>query len=605
MTDDPPRRSLLFAVLFVIAGLALHARIGIESERSRGLDRLADTDSYTRLLRVEDLRQGAPWHAEVTPKLNAPQGLSLHWTRPLDLMILGPAWVLEQAGTPPHRALHLAGAAICPLLHILCALLAAWAARGLWGGMEPWFAALLIYATPLVTAYSSWGRADHHTLILMGGLVGLGGLLRALRRPEAGARAAAIGGAGFGAGIWVSPEVLLFAGPALAGVGLAWVLAGEGRPVARIGRIAALGMLAGTALGVAVERPPGDWLLGEYDKVSVQHVAMAALAAMVFAAAERFGGRARLARLGIGAGLGGAAVALLLAAWPGALSGSLSGADPVSAAEFLPGVAEMQPIRLLGPAGWVEGVAYAWGFVLGLLALALGLPAMRRDGRWRGALPLLLVLLATFGATLLHRRFAADLGAPAAIAAAGLPGLVLARLAGGWMVARAAAVALAVLLVLAPPFLALPALPETRQDLTGRCEARDLAPWLAEMRPGITPATPAPVLLNENLNHGPELAWRTPYRLVAAPYHRGGDAFRDTRAILSQPPDAARPVLAARQAALLLVCVQTRMRQAPPPEGSLEALLRAGAPPDWLAPVALPPDLAARFLLFRVLPDRG
>jgi hypothetical protein len=113
-----------------------------------------------------------------------------------------------------------------------------------------------------------------------------------------------------------------------------------------------------------------------------------------------------------------------------------------------------------------------------------------------------------------------------------------------------------------------------------------MARWLDARRPGLSAATPAPILMAANLYIGSEIAWRTPYRSVAAPHHRGGGAIADTVTLLDAPGlDAARAVLARRGAALLLTC------------GIVPAI--QGDLPAWLTPIALPQSLAA-FGLFAV-----
>jgi hypothetical protein len=95
-----------------------------------------------------------------------------------------------------------------------------------------------------------------------------------------------------------------------------------------------------------------------------------------------------------------------------------------------------------------------------------------------------------------------------------------------------------------------------------------------------------------NTNLGPELAWRTGYRLVGAPYHRGGAAILDTQALFGATNDAlAREVAERRQVALLLLCPALPGASLVP--GSLAARLREGTPPDWLVPLplaGLPPE---------------
>ena len=54
---------------------------------------LADTDCYTRLNRVVQLHETGKWYDPNSPRSNAPFGENLHWTRPLDVLLLTGAWL--------------------------------------------------------------------------------------------------------------------------------------------------------------------------------------------------------------------------------------------------------------------------------------------------------------------------------------------------------------------------------------------------------------------------------------------------------------------------------------------------------------------------------
>ena len=561
-----PRPLLVLLVAMAVA--LLQIRLGLGADGFLRTGAMADPDSWTRLLRVMDLWETGAWFAGPLPALGPAPGLSLHWTRPLDLLILAPAGLLRAALDLPMRdAVLLAGAAVSPVLHATSALAACWAAAALWARLGPLVAGLLVALHPVALGYGAFGRADHHMLILLAGMLALGAALRAAAPARAGVAWGAGGAAA--AGVWVSPEALLFAAPILAGFGGAWVA--EGRPgwpghgMAAQGLRASLGFALVVALALVVEAPPAGWLTGDYDNVSAQHLLMGLLAAAVFALARPL--RPGMVRRGLaGLALAGAALAVLLALRPGALAGSLSGADAAAVALFLPLVAEMQPL-----AGRLEVVAYLGSALAAPVALILGWPRWRRQGQLALALPLGLCLLACLGAGLLHRRFVLDLVAPAAILAAGLP--VLALGAGRQALLGFGAVALLV----APAPLAGRLLPAPAEGAVG-CEAPAV---LAALAAAVPPGAPRPLLLADDVNAGPALAWGAPVRPVAAPYHRGGAAIADMARFFAAPEAAAAQAIARRiGAGLVLACPG----QAAAP-GSLGARLRQGEIPDWLEPL--------------------
>lgn len=598
---DPEGRALATALFLVLVAAAIHGALASFQLPRVAAGALPDTDSYTHLLRVAAMREGAiGWRLQHLPQFNAPEGIAQHWTLPFDLLILLPALAAEALGAAPRQAMLWSGALLCPVLHLLAALAAAWAARALWPAPADALAGVLVLLGVPMLEFGILGRTDHHVLLTLWSALAIGAVLRALARPE-GRGWAATAGAALGLGLWTNPEAMLTAAPLLAALGAAWALTGEGR-FARLGLRAALGALGPVLLGVVLERPPALWLRAEYDRVSVAHLALLALAALVFLAAAQAGPRFRTGarRLAFGAGLGAAALSALRLAFPG-LIGVSGGFDAGSAAWFVPWIHEMRPVALQGPAAPRDVAIHLGAALLGLVALAAAAPARIRGGGGAALLVPGACLLAALAATLVHVRAGADLAAPAAIAAAGLPGLLAGAVARFGPLARLPAAATGMALLLAPSAAIL--VPEPRRfDSGAQCRPDGLGTWLAAARPGIAPDGTAPVILPGLFGMAPQLAWETPYRFVAAPYHRGGTAFADTVAVLRAQNDAAaRAVLARRGVRLVLLC---RDRDDPPDgaatEGTLGARLRAGVVPDWLAPVPLPAGLDGRFLLFEV-----
>ena len=602
--QEPQPASVLPTVLVAVAvittiHLAMLEPVGLLQGR------LADPDAYLRSIRVLELRLGGGWFDSVTPALAAPEGLSLHWTRPLDILILLPALALEAvAGFDPRRAIFLAGAVVSPLLHLAAALAAAWGAAAIWGGgRAPVYAVLMMAASPAATNYAAPGRADHHALLLLAVTLGLAAAMRALR-PGGGRRAAVMAGAAFGFGVWVGPEALIVAMPVLLAAGLAALVAADGRPAAAQGLAACAGMALVIALAVLVERPPADWLAVEYDRVSVHHLAVAVLSAGVFAAVLPVAAGPLPRRWAVGGATGAAALAALLLAFPGMLGGAAAEGDAVARTLLLPFVDEMQPLPPFGPGDWTKAVFFVGGVpLLGLVALALAAPGWRRDGMWVAGLALAAALLAGLAGTFAALRLGIDLAAPAAIAAAGMMGQVI---AAPWprVAALRAVLAVALLLgALALPRLTLKAAtaPAPGAAAAGPgCDATAFARWLAEAHPHLAAPARAPVLMTDEMNATPEIAWRSGLRGVGGTYHRGGAAFLDNlRVYAGTDAGAVRDILRRRQVGLLAICAASpRIGGAP---GDMADRLRAGEVPDWLTPLPLPATLAG-YRLFAVAP---
>jgi hypothetical protein len=555
---------------------------------------LADPDAWTRLLRVLALHHGAAWRDPILPALSAPDGLSLHWTRPLDILILGPASVAMRFGVDARTAILWSGTWISPVLHLVAVLLGVWATRPLWPGMGAWIAGLLLLGSGAVVSYSVAGRADHHTLLLVAALLTLGAGLRAAVDEDRAGQAWLAGAAG-GFGIWISPEALLTVAPLLAGFGLGWLITWDGRRVALQGARIAAGLALVLAIAVATERPMAEWGLAEPDKVSVQHLAIAIAAGACFLLAAPLGLLVPWVRLPVGLLLAGAAGYGLLSQWPDMLLGSLGGADAGAMALLLPNVQEMQPLRF-GTRAQISDALMALGLVpLAALALLLGMEygGWVRSGRWRAALIVGLALLVSTAAALMAVRFALDLAAPAAIGAAGLL-ILTGRLLQG--AARYVIGGIFALLLFALPLGAgLLVAGDPPVAPAQGCPVAPLARFLA----ADPPAPAASVMFADNPNIGPELAWRTPYRQVAAPYHRGGAALLDLRRVFAATDDAeAAAALARRQVRLVLVCRDAPNLGSPWPAASLRRRLLAGEVPDGWSTVPLPSEVSASYMLF-------
>ena len=145
---------------------------------------LMGTDGYMRLVRVELLHETGAWFDGRIARSNAPYGDTLHWTRPLDALLLVAAWVL----TPFlgfEKALFWGGSFVSPLLLLATGFAMLWASKPLVDAENRPFI-IFVFLTQLgVMAYSLPGRVDHHALqILL--LVSTAGLM--LRPPRNGPR---------------------------------------------------------------------------------------------------------------------------------------------------------------------------------------------------------------------------------------------------------------------------------------------------------------------------------------------------------------------------------------------------------------------------------
>ena len=181
---------------------------------------LLGTDGYMRLVRVAGLHETGAWYDVTVARSNAPDGEVLHWTRPLDILLLAGAWVLTPV-TGFRDALFFAGAVVSPLLWAFTGAAFVWAGEPFFGRSGRYLAMVAFLVQPAIMDYSLAGRADHHMLLLLIFVVSFGLTARMLLTPfHAGLALAA--GAVVGLGLWVSFEFLLALLAAFAAMTLAW-----------------------------------------------------------------------------------------------------------------------------------------------------------------------------------------------------------------------------------------------------------------------------------------------------------------------------------------------------------------------------------------------
>ncbi|MDQ7249467.1 hypothetical protein [Dongia sedimenti] len=572
---------------------------------------LVDTDSYMRVLRILDLYNGAGWYNTMTDRLGAPEGLSLHWTRPVDILILLPALLAHAVGVPIDRAVYWVGASFSSLCHLLACFAAAWAAKPLWPSPGHRFAAVILLTNAAAFGYGIFGRADHHTLLLLLTALMLGCMLRAALAgtPEDARRHwAAWGGGLAGLGVWVSPEMMVPIVPVIATFGLFWLDAPLDRKRvpdecampdwAMAGAAFSLAMAAVVLAAIPIEQPPAHWLKPEYDKVSVPYLVLPLIWAAVFLAAQRVRGGVAMRGLA-GAVLAVAGFGLILLLFPDLLFGPLS-VDPRLNTDFLDTVQEMQPLWPTSIERLRNFLPLAGQSVTAIVLLPFAFRAWRRDSgegkRWSALLLTMAFGFMLIGA-LLHARLGVELAPTMAIICAGFFHLAEQKLEGRSRLLRTPALVLAAVWLTCGPLLSLAFLPPAPEGVG--CPVGKLGDWLNAARPG---KGSAPIVMTDDFSYAPELAFRTPYRFVAGPYHRNPQAIFDTvDTMLDQNGETARSILEKRQVSLVIRCVDVVVpRLFVPDHVNFYADLGRANPPAWLTQLTLPPELSPHFRVYEV-----
>ncbi|MCG8692704.1 MAG: hypothetical protein MI806_15985 [Minwuiales bacterium] len=565
---------------------------------------LVDPDSFMRLVRVLHLYETGAWFDGSVPRSNAPYGDVLHWTRPFDVILAAGALVLAPVMGFP-AGLHWFGIVSAPLLTLAAAFTLGWAVRPMLGRERSHFAIIVFLTQPGILAYCMAGRADHHALQFLVFVLSIGLILRLLLA-RGGWWIAAATGAAAGLGIWVSVEFLLPVAVILGVLGVAWLRHGDAWAAAGLGFAA--GMVAIVAAALLLERPLADVAAVEYDRISVVHLTVAAIAIAFWLAAlvsNRFMGTvgARLLFGVIGAAV---AVAALYAAFPKFFVGPMVDVDPRLFTVWMDHVGELDgllPTNLetLGRFLFMVGPA-----VICLPYAIAMIWRQRNDAAWACWLFLAVAIAAFFALSLKHVRFAPF----AEIAFAPVLAAILGRMREwvDWIrqqslrdVARAVvSTVLLVGFIGTGSVVAAAAADKKPAQEDWACPIDDMAAYL-DRPDGHGDRSRIIVAL---LDHGPALIYGSRHAVIAAPYHRNTNGILDVHRIMTGAVDAeARRLIDERGADLVLLCpnrVETKLFSKGANGVTLYSRLLDGSGPEWLRPVDLPPELARTFRLFEV-----
>ncbi len=588
---------LVLAALSVAAVHGLWMAVGDSVVQAGGF---YDGDSYMRLLRVERLLETGGWFDNSLPRTNWPLGGTLHWTRLFDLLLIALALpmapVLGMA-----KALYWSGVLISPLVHVLTAVVMAWAVRPLLGLGGALIAGVLTALQFGVLAYAVAGHADHHMAFGLLCVAAFGFVLRALADPQSGTRSAVYGGGVMALGMWLGVESQVTLGLILVVLGLAWVAEGGGRAHNAAGFCA--GLLGGLVVALLIERGPEGFFDIDYDRLSVVHVTEVLFVLLFWRNMMSAGKRKRRfavsprGRLIAGFAFAAGFLALMRVLF-----------DKVFTHPFADNLVGQAVMQQTYEALAIGGLPH---FLLYLGGAVLALPwALWRLGTEYGK--------PSFWGWLL---IAAGIGLFTALSVNGIrwslyAGLVFAICVADMMVAADAAldrrrvfpariflkVPVMALLAVGPLVLGVGAVQALAQsERPGVCSVKALAEFLNK-----PPWADRPRAILASANFGPEIMYRTRHRVTATLHHTNAQGIADSAEILGGVDDARiLDLIGKRQVGLILLCPKSRHDEYLMKGGgelTFYRRLERGELPGWLAEVPLPAELGQSFKLFKVSP---
>ncbi|QUD88598.1 hypothetical protein [Phenylobacterium montanum] len=558
----------LALTVLVCAGLALRNGQAISS--------LGDTDDAMRLVLVRDLLSGRGWYDQWVGRLQPPAGTFMHWSRLLDGALAGAVLACRQVMAPAlaETVVRL----VWPLTWIYPAILAALLIARRFGGAVAVFVCGVVLATNY-QVYEQFrpGRIDHHNIQIVMAAVAAACALVAGRST----RWAAVAGAVSGLGLAIGIEALPFQALIGASYGLRLLSEdGDERGPARAYGLSLTASLWGCYL---IQTPPWRWSLSFCDSLALNLAAAVAIGGLGQAALATWPPRGRGARLAGLLVIGGAALATYLALDPSCLHGPFAAVDPRVRPFWFDRIGELQSWSGLWSLDRHAAVYTIWAGVL----VAAGAVGLLASGRGRlsvetllaAGLALLAVVLASRAVRLQDYVF--WLGLPV-FSAAVAP--LMRKWLGGLMLPTVVAAT-----AISPAYMggAANALGDLALGKPAPGQASAQAECFSPRAYRRLAALPRGPVLSE-LDNGPFILAYTHHSALAAPYHRMSWGILAAHDALESAPDQAEARVRALKPAYVVVCAAA---PAPASANGLEASLRRGRVPAWLAPVSAPGEV--------------
>ena len=249
-----------------------------------GADWFLDTDTYMRMVRVREWVSSISndagynsWYGNISASSNWPYGQTLHWTRPLDI-ILVVGGILLSPVTGMERGLYYFALAISPLLAVLSILVMFRASKSFLDIRGQLSMAILLMIAPITRGYFYVARPDHHSLLIFLFIIVYAQLIIMFCEDRHGDNAEKkypiIAGAVSAIAVWTSVEALVTAAFGAMAIGVVWFVWGQRKNLERL-RFYLWGLAVASVGAMAIERPVWQWVSSvEYDRISIPHITL-------------------------------------------------------------------------------------------------------------------------------------------------------------------------------------------------------------------------------------------------------------------------------------------------------------------------------------------
>ncbi|USG61062.1 hypothetical protein NBZ79_18055 [Sneathiella marina] len=526
-------RIFLVIALWLVCFIVLPLQMG---DSSRNFEPNGP-DSYMRLERVNILAETGNWYDNKIERAGAGEGADIHWTRPMDVLIMTLAAPIRPFMSD-RAAFELAGIFMPALMSLLLVILVLWAIMPLMQTQNLLLVALLIAAQPALHSYLGIGRIDHHAVLAALMAAVLGCLVRA-SNPTFSAKFALLAGILTGLGIWISLEFLIVYVPLTIGLGICWLI--WGKPWRLANRNFAIGVLGLCAIGLILDTPFSEFLADRYDRLTVAQLFLVACPVLFWTVCAKFlDNTDQLVRRCFGTiAFGVVSFSIIAIFLPDLFIGPMAEADPRINPIWHDKVSEMTPLFISGKLVTLYCLLPMAGIVYGGLILFGRLPSERRQvWVW-----ITLLLICTGALALAHIRASLYLTVVAVFAAGPLIDNLITwvneKFAGwrkgmsGFFVRGIFIVGPFCLAILVGNITKAFETKEAEASIEGDTEKCDIFDITAFLTDKDFIGGRNNLRFTNNIDRGPELMYRTQHHFLAVPYHRNGDAIFDSYSLLT------------------------------------------------------------------------
>jgi hypothetical protein len=566
---------------------------------------LSDTDCYMWMVRVRQLHETGQWYDRTIHRSNPPYGEVLHFTRPLDVLLLGGAHFFSFF-TNFDNALFFCAVIISPVILGLIAFFMRWTALPLLSKDGPPLTILIIVFQGVIVDRCQAGRPDHHSIMILLFVLSLGLFLRIIYKPSSIALLPAIALINALA-LWIHIEAITWVLLTPAFLGGLWIWLGEDYIKKCFYYSASVATFI--TFSLLIERGFSSFASIEYNSFSIVHlylfmvISIVLVPSLILARFTRIL-QSRYGRISYGLL---AAIVTGLAMWavfPDFFGGPMVNlADSVKKIWFVK-IQEVQPLfSFSSPAITIEVASTFFVALVYVLYLIRTRTAKNERICW---IYILLMLACFFALSVQMMRWAVYTQVLITLLLAELAAEAIGKVRPGrfkilWNLKR-----IIIIIAVSAGFYILALSVNHHIDINRMQKTRKII-YLADICKymfDLSKDAGKPMRIVTHIDFGPEILYRTNCEVIATPCSFSTAGIADTYEIMTADSDQrALSLIDKRRADTILLCPQSaesKFYSKPDCNDTFYQRLKKGDYPVWLKKIELPEKLSENFVLFKV-----